>query len=563
MLMNWRRFGQFGLLFGAILVANRSFASTYYISTSSGSDSNTSVQAQSKSTPWTHLPGMLSCTSNCAAYSPVAGDQFILKGCDVWGNANFEIEWHWSGSSGNPIYIGVDQTWYNSTNCPLRWNRPIFDGQGALVTTNVANGNSNPNDFFDLNADYITIDNIEWRGGLSSNTCCGTNRQGFISTNLSNGTDIKNNYMHGWTFADSYDHWWCINSYSGDGYNTGQVIEYNVIDGSDTPDVQNDPGGANCSESTGSNSINYLNCKVRGSGLWYGPNVHHNILRYLSTAFVGNAQYFHDNLIEYIWVNGQIPYSTAPHENGFESLGDACATGGFFYNNVIRHVWAGVNFWGIPQPGCSAHPTSYYYDNISYDTPFDGNTFDIAHGGDGTANNVKVLNNTWACGPESQGETQTCSTPAITVSYENNHWVGSSSVGLFNCSAPCSTNSAIQNYGSTANFSETDDLQQTLSTANGQSYSSSETFAYSPVIGGSTIGNGTNLSSLCSANPNLAALCYDTTYACSYNTVNHTAVCPARTPNARPSSGPWDVGAFQFASGTAPTPPAGLGAIVH
>src|ERR1700735_490420 len=57
---------------------------TYYISKSTGSDSNSASAAQSKSSPWAHLPGMASCTSNCAAYSPVPGDQFILKGGDTW-----------------------------------------------------------------------------------------------------------------------------------------------------------------------------------------------------------------------------------------------------------------------------------------------------------------------------------------------------------------------------------------------------------------------------------------------------------------------------------------------
>jgi len=58
-------------------------AATYYISKSLGSDSNTSTQAQARMTPWAHLPGMQSCTSNCASYTPQPGDQFILLGGDT------------------------------------------------------------------------------------------------------------------------------------------------------------------------------------------------------------------------------------------------------------------------------------------------------------------------------------------------------------------------------------------------------------------------------------------------------------------------------------------------
>src|ERR1700747_2445850 len=91
---------------------------TYYVSSSSGSDSNTASQAQNKATPWAHAPGMTGATGNDASYSPVAGDSIVLKGCDTWtvsGNSPFWNLTH-SGSSGNPIsYGGLDNTWYNTS----------------------------------------------------------------------------------------------------------------------------------------------------------------------------------------------------------------------------------------------------------------------------------------------------------------------------------------------------------------------------------------------------------------------------------------------------------------
>ena len=86
-------------------------ATTHYIA-ANGVDSN---DGTSEGAPWAHLPGMASCTANCASYTPAAGDQFILRGGDTWANASFPIAWTWSGSSGSPIYIGVDKTWYSGS----------------------------------------------------------------------------------------------------------------------------------------------------------------------------------------------------------------------------------------------------------------------------------------------------------------------------------------------------------------------------------------------------------------------------------------------------------------
>src|SRR6267142_1721560 len=62
-------------------LGNASAATTHYISKSTGSDSNNGT---AKTSPWAHLPGMPSCTANCASYTPGAGDQFILMGGDTW-----------------------------------------------------------------------------------------------------------------------------------------------------------------------------------------------------------------------------------------------------------------------------------------------------------------------------------------------------------------------------------------------------------------------------------------------------------------------------------------------
>jgi hypothetical protein len=64
---------------------------------------------------------------------------------------------------------------------------------------------------------------------------------------------------------------------------------------------------------------------------------------------------------------------------------------------------------------------------------------------------------------------------------------------------------------------------------------------------------GANEQTLCATiaglNPAAGIACQsDTTYGVSYNTSNHTVISPARTPVARPMTGTWDSGAYQFSS---------------
>src|ERR1035438_5998818 len=80
---------------GLLLMSLNALAQhTYYVSKSIGSDSNTSTQAQSKTRPWAHFPGMASCASNCSGHTPVAGDTFVLMGCDTWVNADLPVLWN-------------------------------------------------------------------------------------------------------------------------------------------------------------------------------------------------------------------------------------------------------------------------------------------------------------------------------------------------------------------------------------------------------------------------------------------------------------------------------------
>ena len=86
-------------------------------------------------------------------------------------------------------------------------------------------------------------------------------------------------------------------------------------------------------------------------------------------------------------------------------------------------------------------------------------------------------------------------------------------------------------------------LLQSTSQATAAGYTTSQTFAYSPVAFNSpTVGTGQNLTGSCIVN--VAALCSSTTYP-TYDVVNHKVVMT--TTEARPASGAWNIGAYKFA----------------
>ncbi len=91
-----------------------------------GSDANSGATTL---LPWKHLPGMSGATGNASTQVPVGDDIYAFKGGISWTNAAFPISWQWSGTSGHPIYIGVDQTYFTGG----LWTRPILNAGGATM----------------------------------------------------------------------------------------------------------------------------------------------------------------------------------------------------------------------------------------------------------------------------------------------------------------------------------------------------------------------------------------------------------------------------------------------
>jgi hypothetical protein len=509
----------FVLIFAAIIafifsVKSASAATTYYISKSLGSDSNSGT---SKAAPWAHLPGMPSCTGKCASYSPSPGDQFLLYGGDTWGASDLGVNWQWRGTSSAPIYIGVDQTWYNSTACGSSWCRPIFNCQNTTCSRN-----SLVAQVFSINGSYVTLDNIEFTGWRENSSGSAP----LVGT-IFDHTIVEHCYFHGWSRdSGANDNGsnaaFSTNISNGESQVLGATFHDNVVDGSDT-------------------SQDMMN------GVIHADSVYNNVIRYVVSGLLGEITDAHSNLIE----NAVVSYA-GDHCN--QAFMFSALTGNiqYAYNNVIRNPGSckgGSTLWVATTLGTGSCSTcvGYIYNNVIYGVSSAFGAISVGYHppSTGAANTgtYYVYNNTIDVNSGADG---TCmgngeSSPRSVTHYANNLCIA----------APKGICNAI---GTTC-INDGTNLSQTEAQVNSAGYTSSGTYPYSPTVNGPTVGAGTNFTGLCSGAG--AALCSDTTYP-EYNSTNHTVAL--RAVLARPGSGAWDIGAVQFSGSQpqAPQPPTNL-----
>jgi hypothetical protein len=515
-----------------LCAASSQAASTYYVSSSAGSDSNTTTQAKSKSTPWAHVPGMANAASNAAAYSAVSGDTFILMGCDVWFNASFPLTLTHGGSTGagNVVTIGVDKTWFNTSNCPSAWNRPIFDAHtsaGSSTPTQIGGTTSGcpagGNYFVAFNTSYLTLDNVEMRNLFYHNdaesSCYGTNLMWAV-----NNADFV-------TVSNGYQHDWKMNT------------PYNASTSNDTDilvDVQGSPLCPHCLM-TFNVSDNCASTTTSGpfpGGAMNMVNITYSIFKCHSNSYKPTiAGEFGWNEIT---LNGESPDPTI-HPNMIESV-IAGGTGIFYiHDNRIHdnlkgeglqignpgetdYVWNNVwwNFLNVgsngPQVPQSETPVAMYFWNDTV-VGWSQCITDASHG------------YTWS------GAFQSVNNLCINSA-------GSNSSQSSSMANPVSTPSAVINHN----------LGLTTSVATSDGYTAAQAFVYSPTSGGSpTVGTGTNLTSGWPG----SFTTVDSHIVCSEQTVATVvqSVCTG-VANTRPLSAAWDVGSYEFTGASAPIPSA-------
>jgi len=526
-------------IIASFTISSGSGGNTYYVCAATGSPCNASDSnaGTSKTATWLHAPGMPNATGMAGSVTLQPGDQVIFRGGDTWHFGNSSLtpftggtwNWIWSGSSGNNIYVGVDQTWYNSSVCGSSWCRPILNADNPTSTsptlgacTYQVTANGSQNDIMGMGgSSHVTVDNFEWLGLCANGASTETfGWDVYLEGGSSTQSLFERNYFHGWTHRQFNYPTYQYSGFVWLGSGVGDNYQYNVIDGTDS-----DPAGF---------------------GAFYDApyDASYNVMNAISQGIGNDCHTFHDNLM----MNWVLPGDGNAHGNVYECVSETSGTN-LYYNNVFANDYAsggtGAIFWIGPSSGA----TDYFFHNLIFGTVATGNYFNIQNPSGG---NVYAFNSTLQSNGSSP-ELMDCEGGSKTHAI-NMHFVGTTSP--YYGGGTCSTTTV---------------LAQTNATANGQGYTATEAYAYSPASSsGGTVGTGTNERSLCatinSIDTTAGAACQsDTGYACTYNAANHTVSCPARTPVARPTSTPWDIGAFQY-SGTqtsAPNPPTGLTASVQ
>ena len=165
------------------------------------------------------------------------GTGFIFRGGDTWHAGNSSTSPYtgdtayyncYEGNSGtlaNPIYLGVDQTWYTGGS----WARPILTGDNPICGPLTLGGNCNQGGLSTYNvkqyyvsscayqvgsANYLLslsgsshfiLDNFELTGLCQNATGQPANHDEYISYGSSGDMRYLNLYIHGWTHVQYAD----------------------------------------------------------------------------------------------------------------------------------------------------------------------------------------------------------------------------------------------------------------------------------------------------------------------------------------------------------------------
>jgi hypothetical protein len=401
-----------------LMFALPAFGTTYYVSKSLGSDSYDGTEkahTTGSTGPWQHVPGMASGPS----HTPTAGDQFILYGGDTWGTSDLPMEIDQNGSgqclttpNSSCIYIGVDQTWYNSGVCGGSWCRPIFS-QGGTVQSWYAMAY--------IYGQYVTLDNIEFTG---MKTYEGNTYRMLAAGGGGGGDVVEHCYFHGWTHGCACTNSSCStnncsggetvdsdNSFVVTAGGSNGVVHDNVIDGADTL-AATAVSGNPCSDGDGI-------CQGMMTAVNGASQVYNNVIKNVTSGIVTSVDILHDNWMGPIWLGYQ-----GGHRNGVQVAGNENLSYILAYNNVLTQVENGGmgGFW-LEQGSTNAGVSAYVFNNLLF--PGTGT-------GAGLGEGMQFCQEGSSCGPfyafnntmESQFALSNCCTSSTTANLYNNHCIG-------------------------------------------------------------------------------------------------------------------------------------------
>jgi hypothetical protein len=593
----------------------------FYADFGAGADTSSGA---SEATPWKHIPGMTGCSSNCASNTPAGGSGYILKGGSVWSTAAFPMLWKWAGTSSNPIYIGYDPTWNTGTVVSIRPTTSgsncsaisvaLSGGGGAsgagtanfqtanylagllqhITVTNAGSGyTTNPTVSFasstcttlptavvDIQSpvwdvsgttwnetngaspgfgpiyfsgnNYTTIDHLDIRGMAVDHTIAGGSGALFMVSDQNAGNVTwENIYLH--NFGPNLLAATSFNGTGGmminEGYAASTVTFTNGFVDNYEGEQFTTCGLGNFPPPCGSSQ------GVQGATIFTNNVVHDVRGGIYSPAVAQNLVYTGNLLWDGVWD------CCSQHEDTYYFFG-----GGVLANNVLHDIAPGAAAFYIELSDSVGNCNeTYIYNNLIWNigqsTPPIGHTAEFynapCNGSDGVStptmydynNTMYSLSGTTAC--INWGQNSGINAADFYL-YNNHcisdqsgtHWYGQAggqpnNYGTANGVA-CSTNNC-------ANTNATVDPSNTImsaSTATSQGYVVANQFAPTASTNSTVTANGSDF------NP------------CEGN---HSTLCIDFNGNQRPSSGPWNTGAYYYTSGNGgqPNPPTGLTAVVN
>lgn len=392
------RLSALATLASSLVVARSADAATYYVDHATGADTN---DGASTATPWRNAPGMVGCTGKCAGLTLIAGDRVIFKGGVTWPSSALPLSIAHGGTTGTPVYFGVDKTWFAGTT----WARPIFDDGGAASTL-----------FVSFDADHVVVDEIEMTGlrWASSGT-----QVVYVWFGEHVDVTVSNSYLHGWSHTSSASDDLDVFAsalYGGAPWAEQQFVLGCTIGGASANQPDTDAGMA-----------------WHGGGVVRGTVVRNMPNGFLPTA--QNAELSNNDI-------GPIVYSfSGRHENAIE---DNHVSGILrVFDNVIHDTVSGVS----PLFVGGYDNTIYVYDNLLYNTP---SPPPITLETRGYSENAYIYNNTIvAVGnqPCVATVTGTNSVVVTLLDIRNNHCISDGALlGGSNFGTPTNTNNLVQSH---------------------------------------------------------------------------------------------------------------------
>lgn len=509
-----KRIIQLSILLVGLLTASGAWATTYYVDWVNGNDSNDGI---TKSTPWKRAPGMYGCASNCLAKQTAggkAGDQFILKGGVTWPHDAITWEYNMgNGTAANPIYFGVDQTWYAGSS----WSRPIIDAQGQKP---------NPGPYvtalFRAYGDGFIIDNIEFAGLPQLDDVNSAPAMVIVGTSSPSvqGIEVKNCYFHGWSHGGTAtkDLMIVLNSPNMSVTDINLRIHDNVWDGTDT---------------TQDMAMAY-----KGSA----GHFYNNYITKMTNGYVGNSGlYFWGNTFKDIAT--KLSFDPTCHMNSIENM----TAQSIIYNNLFDNVHGGVTIWTQPKGNVS----DYVFNNVVVGDFNQGIQISNENLVAGNSAGIYVFNNTLQADDSAGGRVAGPSYANFAymsfMTVRNNHLIGG---GTPRIEPKRTTTQTISN-----------NIEMLTEQAINAGYNATGTCPLNPPAAGATVGAGMDLHTLAAGIPSTTisdaatAALSDTTCGVKYDATKHMIIGPNRTPVVRGTN--WDVGAYQF-TGTQLTSPQNL-----